>query len=100
MNKSMKTVAALQVLRLTPHIREYLEKNDPQALAQADAAFNPKSERLNRYKEYIFKKAAGEFLVQYAQGTQFAGVHRFFTLKQANEFIDKYLDQAQPQVWK
>jgi hypothetical protein len=32
--------AALQVLRLTPHIRQYLVDHDQRALAQADSASN------------------------------------------------------------
>jgi hypothetical protein len=59
-----------------------------------------KTNGLNRFKEFIFKRGASDFCVQYAHGTQFAGVHHFFTIKQANEFIIRFLGQAQPEVWK
>lgn len=36
--------AALKVIQRTPSIRVFLEKNDPQALAQVDAAISAEEE--------------------------------------------------------
>tara|TARA_R110000868_G_C10764440_1_gene754197 strand:+ start:196 stop:378 length:183 start_codon:yes stop_codon:yes gene_type:complete len=52
---------------------------------------------LNRYAQYIYKGKNG-YSVRYKAGTQFEGVHLFFTRKDANKFIDKYKAIATPEA--
>ena len=54
---------------------------------------------LNRHAQYIYKGKNG-YSVRYPAGTQFEGAHLFFTLKEANTFIDKYKSMATPEVKK
>lgn len=54
------TFKAVQVILLTPHIREYLEQNDPQALKQLQDAVEEETpvyeDTINGFPVYINKE--------------------------------------------